>query len=104
MGGVTEWEGSWGAEASRCGAGLRGCAGSPSPGQPSAAADAADADAPIGADDVGHGVPAGPRAPVGEVHRTRSHVRRELLDGRKERVAVIKRCFLYFSVFSFPQA
>lgn len=59
----------------------------PPPGQPSAAADAADADAPVGADDVGHRVPAGARAPVGEVHRAGSHVRWELLERREERAS-----------------
>lgn len=74
----------------------------PPPGQPSAAADTADADAPVGADDVGHRVPAGARAPVGEVHRAGSHVRWELLERREERASeggglrTIKCCFFFF--------
>lgn len=38
----------------------------------------------VGADDARHGVPAGPRAPVSEVHRTGAHVTGELLESRRE--------------------
>lgn len=38
----------------------------------------------VGADDARHGVPAGPRAPVSEVHRTCAHVTGELLESRRE--------------------
>lgn len=50
---------------------------SPPPRHPSAA---------VRTDDARHRVPAGPRAPVGEVHRTGAHVTRELLEGRWGRV------------------
>lgn len=40
----------------------------------------------VRADDAGHGVPAGPRAPVGEVHRTGAHVTGQLLERRRDAV------------------
>lgn len=46
--------------------------------------------AALRADDARHGVPAGPRAPVGEVHRTRAHVTGELLESWRE-VHMVKR-------------